>query len=126
MTKKNIRKTLIEASGQSFYEDKTCNLGYLTLNGFYNQIADILKEVHFTHNATKGKYIDKDDHLAHMFNWHDIKDKLRNSRKMCDATLNSRFITGAEQQKMLKSLIDIVIYAQLGIELWFDNFGEDL
>lgn len=125
MAKKNVRKTLIEASGQTYFENKTRNLGYLMINDNHSQIADILKEIHFTHKVSKGDYLPDGDHLAHVFNWHDLKKKLRAYRKTCDATLNSRYITETEKQQMLKSLVDISIYANLGMQLWFDKFGDD-
>lgn len=124
--KKNVRKTIIEASGQAFFENKTRYMGYVMTGEFYNQVSDILKEVHYTHKFNKPKYLDGNNSTSpFILNCYDIIKKVKSYENHGKTTTCGKFSTEKDKSDMLKSLIDISIYANLGIQLWFDKFGED-
>lgn len=127
MPKKDIRKTIIEASGQPYFENKTRELGYVTTCDLFNHVSDILKEIHYTHKMNKSNYMGmhSDKTMPFVLNCYDISKKVSNYEKESSATLGNRFVTNQCKKDMLKNLIDISIYAHLGIKLWFDKYGEE-
>lgn len=127
MKKKDVRKTMIEASGQPFFKDKTNTLGYITANNDFNFVSDILKEINYTNNCEKGNYVKEkqNDCNKHIINASDIQRKLKVYKHITESTNGCRFVTQRQKDKMLTTLIDIANYANLGIQLWFDHYGEN-
>jgi len=93
----------------------------------FNDILDALKEVHHLKGVLYGNYVssnvDEKDSVAFTAVYLQIKNKQRRIQNII-TFMQKDIVDDDIKQALLDSLLDLSVYAAMGVDMWFERFGD--